>query len=377
MKTALYSGSFDPCTNGHVWVIRKTIQIFDKLIVCIGVNADKKTSFTFEQRKNIIEETFKEEVKSGKLQVVLLEEQFIVNYCRDNHIDFIVRGVRNVKDLEFEQQILYVNEKINPSVQTIYLIPPVELGGLSSSMVKGLVNNYEWQLIIKDIVPNPTYSALLLQKNVEKFKFNLDLTIMYSSFLCDNFNEDDDFYKKLLKNYTEPHRFFHTLNHINECFDCARENDFHLNNIQNWSLIFHDFIYYPDKDNNEQRSCNEFRKFVDIFSPQNLKEQFYNEVETMIMATKDHVSNNEQIQQILDCDMSIFCSNSLRFKEYERQIREEYSFAGKQYIPKRIEFLQNLLNKERIFYLLSSEKELKARENINNLILDLKNEKSF
>ena len=149
MKRALVAGSFDPLTNGHMEVIDTAIELFDEVVVAIGVNPDKKPMFSIEERKDMIEELFRPAVK-----VVSFEGKFQIDFAIEMGCKFIVRGVRNQHDFEYEKAIRNINSDIRGEVvRMIYLIPRRKNAEVSSSMVKGLIGPEGWKEIVSQYVP--------------------------------------------------------------------------------------------------------------------------------------------------------------------------------------------------------------------------------
>ena len=149
-KVGVYAGSFDPPTNGHLWMIKQSARIFDKLIVAIGVNSEKSYTFTLDQRKEMIKEITN---GMGNISVTSFKDTFLVDFAKSEGAGFIVRGIRDSKDFEYEKSIRSVNEDINREVLTIFLMPPPKLSAISSSLVKGLVGNSSWEKIVSGYVP--------------------------------------------------------------------------------------------------------------------------------------------------------------------------------------------------------------------------------
>ena len=163
-RRAVYAGSFDPPTNGHLWMITEAQQLFDELIVAIGVNPEKRSSYTLAERKQFLEDitaTF------PNVHVASFEYEFLVNYAHDVGADFIVRGIRSASDYEYERAIRYINADLQPTIQTVFLMPPREIAEISSTMVKGLVGPKGWRNIVQRYVPQAVY-AKLLADNVDK-----------------------------------------------------------------------------------------------------------------------------------------------------------------------------------------------------------------
>ncbi len=132
MKTAIFPGSFDPITLGHVSLIRRAIPLFDEIIVAIGVNSEKKQMFSAEQRKKWIDEIFLNELKV-KTEIFT---GLTVDFCRKKNASYILRGLRTAADFEFERSIGQVNKKLYPEIDTIFLLTEPEYTPVSSSIVR-------------------------------------------------------------------------------------------------------------------------------------------------------------------------------------------------------------------------------------------------
>lgn len=137
MITALYPGTFDPITNGHIEVINRSLKIFDKVIVAIAHNSRKTPLFSIDERKEMIRKCIN---NSTKL-VVDHFEGLTVDYARKNNVQVIVRGLRAVSDFEAEFQMVLTNQKLASEIQTIFMMPSEKYIYLSSSLVKEIAYN--------------------------------------------------------------------------------------------------------------------------------------------------------------------------------------------------------------------------------------------
>lgn len=136
MRRAVFPGTFDPITLGHLDIINRALPLFDEIIIAIGVNADKKTMFTLEERLKFIEDIFKNEEK------VIVESYsgLTAKYCIEKDAQFIVRGLRNTTDLNYEQPIAQTNYQMT-NVETIFLICSPEVSNISSTIVRDVMRN--------------------------------------------------------------------------------------------------------------------------------------------------------------------------------------------------------------------------------------------
>lgn len=136
MTKAIYPGSFDPVTNGHLDVIQRAANLFDKLYVGVLVNSTKNPLFSIEERVSML----KEELKTYPNIEVVSFDGLLVEYCKANEISTIVRGLRAITDFEYELQIAQTNRVMAPQVDTIFLTTCLEYAYLSSSIVKEIAS---------------------------------------------------------------------------------------------------------------------------------------------------------------------------------------------------------------------------------------------
>ena len=147
---AVYAGSFDPITNGHLWMIEQGSRLFDELIVAVGINADKKYLFSLDDRMSMLRDAIK---PFANVSVTSFENLFLVHYARHVNAGFILRGIRNEVDYGYERGMRYINAELNGDVLTTFLMPPREYAEISSSFVKGLVGPDGWEEVVAKYVP--------------------------------------------------------------------------------------------------------------------------------------------------------------------------------------------------------------------------------
>ncbi|GJM20075.1 MAG: phosphopantetheine adenylyltransferase [Phycisphaeraceae bacterium] len=155
--TAVYAGSFDPPTNGHVWMIERSAKLFDRLLVAAADNPEKKYSFDLEQRLGWLGEIC---APWDNVEVVRIENQFLAHFARDRGAKFAVRGIRDEDDYQYERGMRYVNSDLNEDLTTVFLMPPRELCQISSSFVKGMVGPEGWEGVVTRYVPANVFASL-------------------------------------------------------------------------------------------------------------------------------------------------------------------------------------------------------------------------
>ena len=133
----LFPGSFDPITLGHYDIIKRALDLFDEIVVAIGVNGDKNYMFTVEQRKEFIEKAFADEPKVK----VTTYQGLTVDFCKEIDAQFILRGLRNPADFEFEKAIAHTNRKLS-QIETVFLLTAARTSFISSSIVRDVIRNH-------------------------------------------------------------------------------------------------------------------------------------------------------------------------------------------------------------------------------------------
>ena len=134
MKKAIFPGSFDPITLGHVDIINRGVTLFDEVIVAIGENSSKNYMFTIEERKRFIENTFKDNPKVS----VVSYSGLTTDFCKEIGVDFILRGLRNPADFEFEKAIAQTNRHLS-TLETVFLLTSAQTSFISSSIVREII----------------------------------------------------------------------------------------------------------------------------------------------------------------------------------------------------------------------------------------------
>ncbi len=137
-RICLFPGTFDPITKGHVDVIRRSVSLFDKLVIGVGINSAKAPMFTAEQRCGWISDIFKDEPRIEVASYTGLT----IDYCKEIGAHFIMRGIRYIADFEYEKAIADMNRMLAPEIETIFLTCSPEYSTISSTLVRDVIRNH-------------------------------------------------------------------------------------------------------------------------------------------------------------------------------------------------------------------------------------------
>jgi pantetheine-phosphate adenylyltransferase len=155
-KTALFPGSFDPITNGHLDLLERACELFDKVIITVAVNHRKEGVFTGDERVALIRECIRGKSWEKRVEV----EQFtglLIDYARKKKANVLVRGVRQISDFEYEFRMALTNRRLAPEIDTIFLMPDEQLTFISASIVKEIAY---WKGDLSSFVPDNVAKAL-------------------------------------------------------------------------------------------------------------------------------------------------------------------------------------------------------------------------
>jgi len=168
MCKAIYAGTFDPITFGHMDIIKRTMQFARELVIVVGINSNKQTLFTEEERINLINKSFDSEIDflTGTNIKVVSYQGLMVSYAKEIGASIMVRGIRSVSDFEYEINLANVNKTLAPDIETVFLPTRPELAVVSSSMVKEIA---KFNRDIKQYVPGCVAEAIVSKFGFVKF----------------------------------------------------------------------------------------------------------------------------------------------------------------------------------------------------------------
>lgn len=157
-RIGIYAGSFDPPTMGHLWMIQQGAQLFDELVVVLGVNPDKRGFLNEAQRMDALRGMLAG--GPANVRVEKMSGGFLVDYARRLGATHLLRGIRNTVDFEYEKSMDRMNARMEPALQTVYLMPPPDLESVSSSFVRGFVGVQDWQRWVRECVPANVFNII-------------------------------------------------------------------------------------------------------------------------------------------------------------------------------------------------------------------------
>ncbi len=135
MKRAIFPGSFDPFTIGHESVVLRALELFDEIVIAIGINSEKKGFFTVENRIKLIEDVFKDKNRVS----VKKYNKLTINFCKDEGINFILRGLRTASDFEYERAIAQMNRFMENDIETVFLLTETKHTPVSSTILREIL----------------------------------------------------------------------------------------------------------------------------------------------------------------------------------------------------------------------------------------------
>lgn len=373
MKTrkAVYAASLDPITNGHLNIIERSAPLYDELYVLVAVDPRKAYTFNSEERALMTKSVV---AHLPNVTVKVCDGQYIAKFAESVGANVIIRGLRNYKDLNDEQTLAEENRKICPGMETLWMPCLPEFMHVSSSMVKGHVGvDPGWVEQSARSIP-----AIVAKKLKEKYILG-EARKYWDSLMkmVGDLKGSNEIFAGLVKSYGEPHRGYHTLEHIVSMLD---EFEGVRTNVSDpiailFAIWYHDKVYDTDtKDHpviasNEMRSAYEAKRDIDKLG---LVKSLGTKVVRGIRATDHRTATTDPDEMnLLDLDLAILGKPEKEFDSYEAGIRKEYHFIPYlKFAEVRAKILRSLLERPSIYltkYFINKY-EIVARENLKRSI---------
>lgn len=345
MKRIGFSGTLDPITNGHMWVIGEARSIADEVIVFLSENSTKQPRFSAEERRAIVLESCAER-QWDNVQVLVVKSDYTARVARKHGVDYLIRGIRTTADFDYENLIQQTNVEVIGGAKTLFVMPPRDLGSVSSSFVKALEGPVGWNWTTKKFVPAPAYRAWItswLHKEWQAL-FQGEAAAQWFARLTG------------VAAYGGAARHYHNLDHLVHGLaeirawaanTGATERDANLVRAAFW---FHDAHYGPHDGHQPAAVSNEEASArLWLGSGLDADAGRAQEVATLIRAT-DHLQGGPIAHPLKDIllgvDLAILGQDEEVYAHYARGIRAEYGHvADERYGEQRQRVLEHLRGK--------------------------------
>jgi pantetheine-phosphate adenylyltransferase len=347
MKKIAFSGTLDPITNGHMWVIQEARALADEVIVMISENPFKKPQFSASERKAIVEKSIMAQGWTN-VSVVLVKNDYTARTAKRLGIDYLIRGIRNTADFDYENLIQQANVEVLQGAKTIFVMPPRDLGSVSSSFVRALQGPVGWHWNVEKFLPEPAYKAWIVDWLGHEWR---SLWIQSDVDTAVRANEDKWFqHLSGGSAYGSPQRHYHNLNHLvhglTEIAAWAATTNANRHDVDTIkkAFWFHDVVYDDVKQgiSNEEASAR-------LWLESGLDIDNAAEVADLIRAT-DHLQQNDIAHPLKDImigvDLAILGQSNEVYDQYARDVRKEYrSIEEKTYRTNRKNVMMYFQNK--------------------------------
>ena len=347
MAKGIYPGSFDPITNGHIDIIKRAGGMFDSLTVLVAKNPEKNDFLPVEQRITLI----KKALDFEGLKNVFVDSctGLSVAYAKEHGCEYMVRGIRDSKDFEYEKELYRINKVLDSSIDTVYIPAKPEFENISSSLVRKL---YQAGTNIANFVPKSVLN--FLSQTSDKQCIETHLTTIMKKLGADN-----KFIKQInnevIDAYSRENRGYHDTKHIETMLkqlDIFMANSKEANKVKNLdelrlAIIFHDYVNgEPDEIN---KSIAYAQKVLKTINPEYDTSNLVN----LISAT-DHslIKANGSFDEKLihDLDLVILGQSDNEYNEYVKQIRAQYSqYSDFEFNKARLEVLKKLIYQPKVY----------------------------
>ncbi len=340
MRQAIFAGSFDPLTTGHLWMICEGARLFDVLHVLVAVNPAKRALFTPEERCSIIARSIAR-LGLGNVRIDSTSSEFIAHVANRKGVDYLLRGLRSTADFDQEDLLRQTNRELFSGPQTVFLIPPKGLSSVSSSFVKALVGPVGWAYAVAEFLPEEGYRSLLEASLASRWTRMVgEMAAALGKARPEDRIASEWFKDRVLASHTAPGRRYHDLSHLAHCLseaDALAQNEPALDSTSRCQLecaiFFHDLVYRKGPlpvepgEGDEEASARYAATFLQevLQAPADYR----NRVQETILGTRYAVALAAEPDPLTtwmrDIDLSILGRPEKEYARYASAVREEYA----------------------------------------------------
>lgn len=345
MKKIAFSGTLDPITNGHLWVIGEARALADEVVVFISENPLKTPQFSAEKRRRIVAQSLAERGWNN-VSVVVVKGDYTARAAKRHGIDYLVRGIRNTTDFDYENLLQQTNVDVLRGAKTIFVMPPRDLGAVSSTFVRALQGPVGWHWSMQKFVPPAAYAAWILdwlRKDWEKLWH-------YATLNSEAQSNADHWFAHLTGDqaYGAPGRSYHNLDHLvhglSEIAVWATNSgaDIDATETLKKAFWFHDAVYAPPG-----QACSNEEASARLWLAAKLDDANSDAVAQLIRLT-DHAQQPQPSQPLqavmLGVDLAILGQAEEVYDSYAQSVCAEYGQMDEaQYRAGRKAILQHFL----------------------------------
>ena len=359
---ALYSGTFDPPTNGHEWVIKQAAKQYDEVYVAIGVNTTKSVArFSLSDRKKMLHDLCGQ---FGNVKVASFEGLYQADFADLIGANFIIRGARNESDFAFEMDVRHINSFINPKIETAVFVPPKDLLQISSTTVVGLVGFEGWRSIVSQMVSPLVLDYLIIDQQAAEQRY---IVQRISNLFAEYNIGADTIIDNILACYNAESRHYHDLRHLYFAyrdFDDCKEFLVDSKSVE-LALVYHDIIYDVSKTTNEVDSADRFDR--DFLPFQHMVDR--DKIKELIRNTShDGTPVSEDAKYLLDIDLANLGKSRRIFHYYNELARKEYPLmTDSDFHTGRSEIFAKFLRRRCVYYTDYFRDRYEANARVNML----------
>lgn len=357
MNKIAFTGSFDPITLGHLWVIEEASNIADNVEIIIATNPNKKYMFPIDVRAKMISDILIEKGLANRASVHIAENEYSALTATELGCEYLIRGIRSASDFDYESVIQKANTEILGGVKTLFVMPPRDLESVSSSFVKSLIGPKRWHIHIQKFVPKVVYRQFV-------FDYLLNQLIL----MFGRVESNESFVNFIIDRYSQ-NSGYHSLDHIISC----------LQEVNNWSQHKYAWlaILFHDIDGSVTESAKIAKEQLNILGfGTSTKETVCNLIRSTDYFNYNRGFKQSEDEKLIQCvDLSILGKSPTIYNEYVEGVRKEYShYSDEQFNSGRLEVLQKLQGID-LFPLpeFAKKYEKQARSNIAQEIVKLCN----